>query len=432
MAVALTSKGHSVIGVDISDEIVEKIGKKQSPINEPGVQELLSNAIEKNLFRATHDFREAVSQSDISFIAVNTPKLENHNMDLSQVVNASEMVARALKEKPSFHVVAISSTVLPETAERIIKPILEEHSGKTAGKEFGLCVNPVFIALTTVVRDFLAPPVLVIGESDPRSGDLLLQLYNSVLAPQPETVRTTLFMAELIKMAHNAYATMKVAFINEIADLCSRIPDADITAFEAFLKAGGERSGRFLKSGLGFGGPCFPRDLNFFTDYMKKYLTESSLLESIEMANEKHADHVVAILENELQTLVGTRIAILGLSYKPNSSITEASFSLKLIERLLSKGVNLSVYDPQVHHLEDFEIEISKTVEDALRNSDACILATPWDEFKTLGVPFFKKTMRRSVVLDPWGALDLKDNEKFDRYLRLGKGSAPLQAFLRK
>lgn len=437
MAMAIASKGHRVIGVDIDEGIIRKLKTGQSHISEARVPELLTQTINRGLFEPTQDFSKAVFESDLSFIAVNTPQKPDGNMGLEQAVEAAKKLAQPLKQKKTFHVVAVSSTILPETTDRLLKPILEEETNKTAGKDFGLCVNPVFIALTTVVRDFLNPPAVVIGESDQRSGDLIDQLYTSICENQPKHIRTTLLMAELIKMTHNAYATAKMAFINEIADLCSKVPGADIRALTEFFRAGGERPGKFLEAGLGFGGPCFPRDLEFFTNYVKTKLSESPLLESIQISNRRHAAHLVGLLEDELSSLKNRKVAVLGLSYKPNSDITESSFSLNLIELLVFRGAVVSAYDPAVKECPwkirgDFKIH--KNIPETLKEADACIVATPWDEFKKLRALDFERTMKQTILLDPWRLYERESREAFHRYLPVGIGavSAELQSLFQK
>ncbi len=406
MALAIAGKGHRVIGVDISDEVIRKLKLKESHIQEPQVCELLIQTTDQGLFEPTQDFSKAIFESDLSMISVNTSQKADGSMDLEQVKDAAKKLAHVIKQKKSFHIIAVSSTILPETTDRILTPLIEEESQKKAGEDFGLCVNPVFIALTSVVRDFLNPPVVVIGESDKTSGAFLDQLYHSICQNRPQHVHTTALMAELIKMAHNAYATTKMAFINEMADLCSKIEGADIEALTEFFRAGGERPGKFLEAGTGFGGPCFPRDLRFFANYAKARLPALPLLESISASNAWHAAHLVDLLEDELGSLKKRKVAVLGLSYKPNSDITEASFSIRIIESLLSKEAIVSAYDPIVKEVnqwegsENFKIHINAL--DALRDADACIVATPWGEFKKLKVRDFENTMKQTVVVDPW------------------------------
>ena len=436
MAVAIASKTHQVIGVDTSPLVLQKIKAGISPIQEPEVETFLRRLMDEGRFRATSDFETAVFESELSFIAVNTPEQIDGGMDLSQVKTASQMIAQVLKEKSDFHVIATSSTILPETTDRVLKPICEEISGKKAGKDFGLCVNPVFIALTTVVRDFLSPPVVVIGESDKRSGDILSQLYSSICNNQPHHIRTSPLMAEFIKMAHNAYATTKMAFMNEMAGACSRIPDADVRVLTQFFQLGGERAGRFLEAGLGFGGPCFPRDLRFFLNYLKTRMPETPLVEAIQHSNQEHAVRIVELIEEELGQLRNRKISILGLAYKPNIAIAEESFSLKLIDVLLLKGTEIIVFDPRVKELKKIEpngkLHMASHMGKALADSECCILATPWEELRHMEPAQFKQQMKKAFVFDPWRFYERSKIEKnVDRYLSLGVSSGQDQVVSR-
>lgn len=426
LACTIANKGHQVIGVDISPKALESLKQGKSHIDEPQVDRLLGQALSRRSFSVTSDFEEAIRNTDLTFIAVNTPDKADDTMDLSQIQESCDRIGSALKSKRNFHVIAISSTILPETLDRIAIPALGKNSLKTCGRDFGVCANPVFIALSTVVKDLLNPPVVVIGQSDSKSGAILHQFYDTFTENHAPIIHTTKVMAEFIKLAHNAYCTNKMAFINEMAAICSHIPGADIHALTQFFKAGGERQGRFLQAGLGFGGPCFPRDLRFFINYSGAKTSGISLLEAIDHSNREYPKKIVDLLEKELKaSLNGKRITVLGLSYKPNSNITERSFSLRLIEALESEGAQIKAFDPKVKSIPAKDASVSFKICDslnqALENSELALIATPWKEFEHLDSETLVEWMKEPVLFDPW---HLVPPEKFRdthaRYIALG------------
>lgn len=429
MAVAISRAGHHVVGVDVDEARVAAIARGASPISEPGMDDLIKEALAGGRLRVTTDYRTAVGDSSISIIAVNTPDGPDGNMDLGQIRRASQAIGSALRDKRDFHIVAISSTILPGTSTDLVRPTLEQYSGKKCGADFGVCASPVFIALSTVVWDFLNPPVVVIGESDERVGRIMADFYAGLCQNKPQILRTTPLTAELIKMTHNAFATCKMAFINEIGVLCSRLPGADVRAITRFFQCGGERAGRFLTAGLGFGGPCFPRDLKFFLLYSASKGYKPTLMSAIEESNARHAREMVKLIEKSSGGLKGRVAAILGLAYKPEVDIIENSFSLELTRLIREKGASVRVYDPMAMQscrgvLGDGPVYASSAIE-ALRGAELCVLTTPWKEFEGLKSADFKAHMKRSLIFDPWGLYDADSfAEDLDGYIRLGDGSS--------
>lgn len=427
MAIAIAKMGHQVVGVDVDERRVASIAKGTSPISEPGMDGLLKEALASRRFQITTDYQTAVGNSSISIIAVNTPDGPDGNMDLSQIRESSQAIGNALRNKRDFHIVAVSSTILPGTTTDLVRPTLEQYSGKRCGEDFGVCASPVFIALATVVRDFLNPPVVVLGEGDERVGKTMADFYAGLCQNKPQILRTTPLTAELIKMTHNAFATCKMAFINEIGVLCSRLSGADVRAITKFFQHGGERAGKFLTAGLGFGGPCFPRDLKFFLSYSETMGYRPTLIRAVGESNVRHTHEIIRLIEESSGELKGRVTAILGLAYKPGVDIIENSFSLVLTKLIQEKGASVRVYDPMAMRncrevLGNGFVYASSAIE-ALRGAELCILTTPWKEFKELKSADFKAQMKRSLVFDPWGLFDADSfAEDLDGYVRLGDG----------
>jgi len=308
----------------------------------------------------------------------------------------------------------VYSTILPETTDLKLRPLLEKVSGKKVGQSIGLSANPVFIALTTVIRDFLNPPVVLIGASDPRTSKWLVNFYEKICENDPPILETTPLTAEIIKLAHNAYCTSKMAFMNEVADLCAQVRGADIRKVEEFFRIGGERAGQFLRAGFGFGGPCFPRDLRFFLNYIKKRGLRPPFLGAIGKSNEEHARELVRQIRNRVGSLEEKKVALLGLTYKPGVRNFEDSFSLRLIRELAFEKARVSAYDSLLksrasrnglpRSFSKARLSFRRTLHEALKGADVCILAHPSSEFLNLKKKDFFG-MNHPFIFDPWGVL---------------------------
>jgi UDPglucose 6-dehydrogenase len=346
--VCLASRGFEVIGVDVESSKVEAVNRGEAPFYEPGLSELLRDALERGLFRATIDAREAVLASDITFICVGTPSLPDGSVDLKYVESAARAVGRALRGKEGWHLVAIRSTVPPGTCGGLVKKTLEEESGKRAGEGFGLCANPEFTKEGSAVNDTFNPDRIVIGELDERSGSTLESLYREFHGGNPPPiVRTSLVNAELIKYASNAFLAMKVSFINEIANIAQRIPGADIEVVARGIGFDKRIGPLFLRAGLGFGGSCFPKDLRALIRFSESVNYEPKILKAVLEVNERQPYKAIELAKALTGSLEGKRVAVLGLAFKPNTDDIREAVALKVVRVLLSEGARATVYDPK-------------------------------------------------------------------------------------
>jgi len=216
-AACLAADGHEVLGIDIDRTKVESINRGGSPVVEPGLSELINRGVASKKLRAT---AEAIEDADISIVCVGTPSNENGSLSLKYISRATEHIGDFLRTKDSYHLVCIRSTVLPGTVETHVIPILEQHSQRKAGRDFGVCMNPEFLREGSSIRDYYCPPFTIIGELDSRSGDIVQQLYSRISAPM---IRTKVTVAEMVKYAGNAFHALKIAFANEIGNLCKRL-----------------------------------------------------------------------------------------------------------------------------------------------------------------------------------------------------------------
>lgn len=342
-AACLAKDGHRVVGVDPNETKVELINEGSSPIVEKDLGELLKSGAENGLISATVDAREAVLGTDVSFICVGTPSQSNGSLDLGFVRKVCGEIGRALKEKDAFHVVVARSTMLPGSMNDVVIPALEEASGKTAGVDFGVCNNPEFLREGTAVYDFFNPPKTVIGETDKGSGDIMVQLYEKLDAP---LVRTDIRTAEMVKYTDNVWHALKVAFANEIGNICKATQIDGHEVMKIFcqdLKL--NLSPYYMKPGFAFGGSCLPKDVRALNYKAKSLDLELPIIGSILANNQKQ-------IERGLDMIIekgNKKVSVLGFSFKAGTDDLRESPIVDVIERLIGKGYDLRLYDNNVN-----------------------------------------------------------------------------------
>lgn len=372
--------GHSVICVDIDPEKIQKINKGISPIYEQGLEDLLSTY--KDKITATTDYQNALENTDVTFLCVGTPSMKNGSIDVSYLKDATRQIATILKNKKTWHLIVVKSTVLPGTTQRIVLPLLEKFSEKKVGTDIGLAMNPEFLKEGVAIQDFLQPDRIVIGFYDEKSRTTLQELYKNFTCP---LVQTSLSAAEMIKYASNAFLATKISFINEIGNLCKHL---GIDSYEVATGMGlDSRIGRpFLDSGIGWGGSCFPKDIDALIAWAKEIKEPTKIIESTKEVNTDQPLRLVKILQKHIPRLKGKTIGILGLAFKPDTDDIRDSRAIPIVKELLQKGARIKAYDPQA--MDNFKalfptIEYSKSATEIL-SSDAILITTKWKEFTTL------------------------------------------------
>lgn len=338
----LASDGHEVIGVDPVQTKVDLINAGNSTIVETEIAELISKAVQSGKLRATNKAADAIDKSELSFVCVGTPSQINGNLDLAHVRHVCEQIGRAMRNKRARHTVVIRSTILPGSMRNIIIPLLEEHSGKKAGADFGVCNNPEFLREGSAVKDFRCPPKTVIGEMDRSSGDALSALYVNLNAP---LIRTDLETAEMIKYMDNSWHALKIGFANEIGVLCKSFSVDAHKAMEIFLQDTKLNiSPAYLLPGFAFGGSCLPKDLRALGYAAKSHDLELPILNSILPSNELQVARGLKLIMEKGKK----RIGILGFSFKPGTDDLRESPMIEIIERLTGKGYDVRIYDRNV------------------------------------------------------------------------------------
>ncbi len=426
-AASWANRGFHVIGVDIQPELLKAIESGEVDDAEPPVATLLKKA--GPMISVTGDLKEGAEKSDVSFVIVPTPSEPNGGFSTRYVEQVLEPIGRAIRGKEGFHIVSIVSTVLPGSSDEVLKPLLERLSGKVCGKDFGLCYNPEFIALGEVVRGLLAPDFVLIGESDAHSGEELSNMYKKFCENNPPIVRMSLWNAELAKISVNVYVTMKISFANTLASLCEQVPGGDVDVVTRAVGLDSRIGSKYLRGGLGYGGPCFPRDNRAFSYIAEKLSNNARLSRATDQIN---VDHTKQLSQRILESLRGVetpQVTILGLTYKPNTFVVEESAAIDIAKSLSENSVIVKCYDPagmeQAMKRLPGKIQYASDVKESLSGSDFCVIATPWEEFKNLPPSIFLEKMRHPAVLDCWRILDRTKflaNQRI-RYLAVGLSS---------
>lgn len=418
MAAAIASRGFNVVGVDIDESVVSLVNNGEAPILETGLGELIAE--NRSRLRATTDVADAVHASDLTFVVVPTPSDEVGAFSIRYTAAAFADLGRAIADKDEYHLVVLTSTVLPGSTRYGLLPILEEESGKQCGTDFGLCYSPEFIALGSVIRDFLNPDFLLIGESDPRAGEILESCYSEIVRNAAPCRRMTFENAELAKIALNAYVTTKITFANMLAALCERIPGGDVDTVADALGLDRRVGRAYLTGGLGFGGPCFPRDNLALAHFAELVRVMPVLPLATHAANESIAD---AVIDRVGPRPPGSSVAVLGLAYKPSSNVTERAQGMTIAKRLASRHLHVIGYDPLATDAARAELDGRVHVVDSLEEclcAQVIILATPDPQFRGLSLAVLEDH-GVEIVVDCWRLLGGETRDGNLRYIPLGR-----------
>jgi UDPglucose 6-dehydrogenase len=428
--VCLAEKGHSVVCVDLDENKVNQINAGKTPIYEPGLPELLKRQIVNGRLRATTDLDEAVRESSLTLIAVGTP-FNRDRIDLTYVRTCAAQIGAALRKKKTYHVVVVKSTVVPGTTDDVVRPILEKESGRQAGRDFGVGMNPEFLSEGEAVNDFMQPDRIVLGGIDERTRKSLAMVYRSF--DRVPVLRTTNKTAEMIKYTSNALLATLISFSNEIGNLCSDLGGVDcvdvmkgVHLSHYLMPTTG--SGRvrapiasFVAAGCGFGGSCLPKDVKALIARGNGADSRMGLLKEVIRINEDQPRRMIELLKTRVADLRGISVAVLGLAFKPDTDDLRESPAIRLIELLLKEGARVLAYDPVAmpaarRAFIDQEITYCESLEEAVKRAKALLLVTSWKEFA--GIPrLMTKLNRHPVLVDGRRQLD---KDKVKNYLGVG------------
>jgi UDPglucose 6-dehydrogenase len=426
-AVCFADRGYEVILADQDSEKVSLVNQGVPPFYETGLEEILKRSVRSGKLRATVETKDAVLESDITFVAVGTPSRADGSINLAHVKDSSIEIGKALRSKSAYHLVVVRSTVVPGTTDDFVRGTIEKSSQKKAGRDFGLVMQPEFLGQGSAIHDTMNPDRIIVGEYDQRSGETLMNLYGDFFGEKlPPTLRVNLATAEMIKYASNAFLATKISFINEVANICENVPGVDVVKVAEGMGLDERIGKRFLHAGAGFGGSCFPKDVKAIVAFAKGRRYKTRILEAVLKVNKDQATHVVELAKNEFGNLRGRNVAVLGLSFKPGTDDLREAPSLRIIEALLREGAHVVAYDPvavaNARSTVGTRITYANSAQSCLQKADAALVATEWDEFRKLAAADFKKWMRQPLLIDARRIYDPETYRLETKYSAIGLG----------
>jgi UDPglucose 6-dehydrogenase len=407
MAAVFASRGFDVIGVDLNESVVQALNDGRAPVEEPGLQACLDAG--RGHLRATISFDDAVAESDISFVIVPTPSGADHRFRNDYVIDAVERIGETLRRVGGgrSHLVVVTSTVMPGSTGGVIRQALERSSGRHVGTDVGLCYSPEFIALGSVIRDLLNPDMVLIGECTPEYGDLLEQVYRATTVSSPSVQRMNFVNAEICKIAVNTFVTTKISYANMLSELCDHLADADVDAITAALGADTRIGAKYLKGGVSYGGPCFPRDNKAFAALARSHGVSCSIAEATDQINDRQTQRLLGAVAGV--AAVGARVSVFGLSYKLQTTVIEQSQGMALARALLDEGYRVTLADPLAAEAAGAElgdgVEATTDLSRAVAAADVVVITTPLPEIRAVAPEAFVRPLHPLPVVDPWGLL---------------------------
>ncbi len=420
LAACFSNKGFNVVGIDTNKKLVNLVNKGYSPIQETGLQNLLSKT--RGSLTAYLDHSRAIEETDITIVLVATPSNAAGRFSNKYLNSALKSLSEALKNSSkSYHLFIISSTVMPGSIEKKLVPIIEKFSGRRLDRGFGAAYVPDFVKLGSVIDDFYNPDFLLIGESNKFAGDITERIYKKMIKNKPPVHRTSLINTELAKVSLNCYLTTKISFANTLANVCEKIPGASVDTITNILGSDKRISPHYLKGALAFGGTCFPRDTRAFIALSKRIKYKPYLISAIDKVNEFQNKHLANIVLRTLKRKGIKGASILGLSFKPGTPVIQGSPAIPLINSLLKNNIRVYVYDPlaikNTKEVFGNVINYSKSLDSCLSHSNLWVITSPDPIFKKIE---HYKTNKKIVIIDCWRIIKSENlNKNFEIY-RIG------------
>jgi UDPglucose 6-dehydrogenase len=409
-AACFANKDIKVLASTHNKKKAVMINEGKAPFFEDGLQEIMDKIKKENpeFLQCLTDPIKAIQNTDISMITQGTPMRNDKSIDLSFIETTAEEIGEALKTKNKYHLVVVRSTVVPGTTRNLVGKTITKISGKEPGKDFGLCMQPEFLAEGRSIEDTLHPDRIVIGEYDEKSGGMLQEFYEYFYGDHLKNcpiLRMNLESAELVKYGNNCLLSTKISYANEFANFAQLVPNVDVVQVMKGVGLDYRINPRFLGAGVGFGGSCFHKDVNAIKAWAKFKGYNSRLLEAVLSINDDQAIKIVDIGEELAGKLAGKRVTLLGLSFKPGTDDMREAPSIRVVEELRKRNVkDIIGYDPKAKDTAEEifgdKIQYAETIEEALKNSECAFLITEWNEFKSLTPNDFKKHMKIPNLVD--------------------------------
>ncbi len=415
------------MALDLNKTFVDAINAGRAPVVEPLLQELITTHRER--LSATTRYEEAIENTSASFLIVPTPSNAEGVFINDYVIEACRAIGEVLRHKASYHLVVVTSTVMPGSTSTVIRAALEETSGKRCGVDFGLCYSPEFIALGSVITNLLNPDFVLIGESDEKAGDLLQSIYDTAVDNGAQAARMNFTNAEIVKISVNTYVTTKISYANMLAEICENIPGADVDVVTAAIGRDKRIGAKYLRGASGYGGPCFPRDNVAFSKLAAMVGTTADIAVSTDRINQRQAARLAERLGTRLNP--GARVGILEVAYKPDTPVVEELQGIFLAKTLIERGYTVLIYDAlaaeNARRVLGEKAEFVASMHECAQQVDALVIMTPNAEFKTLTPSDFQRSSPHKVfVLDVWRVLNPQEFADVCEHAMIGVG--PQQA----
>ena len=396
VAVCMAELGNDVVGVDVAKAKIVSLQEGKVPIYEPGLEEMLHRNQRESRIKFTTDLKQAIEHGEVIFIAVGTPMDGDHRADLSHVLGVAEHIGKHMN---GYKVIVDKSTVPVGTADKVAATV-KKHQPKPT--EFDVVSNPEFLREGEALQDFLIPDRVIIGIANGKARKVMEEVYRGIARTDRPIMFTNVKSAELIKYASNAMLATRISFMNELSRLCEKT-GGDIKEVAKGMGLDKRIGPRFLQAGAGYGGSCFPKDVQALIMTLKDEGCDASILEAVEKVNEEQKLSITTKLQKDLPELKGKTIALWGLAFKPKTDDMREAPSLAIIRELQKHGANIKTFDPVAEEsaaklLQN--VEYSKTPYDAAEDADALIVVTEWNEFRNLDMRKVKTSMKNPIMID--------------------------------
>ena len=411
LVTASARRGFDTIGVDIDSKKIERLKACKLDFFEPDMEAMLRESMSRNKVHFTTDIDCALQNSEITFLTVGTPlKDGSDKVDLSYVKNAIKRIAVSLRDKKTFHLLVVKSTLPPMTTESLILPIFK---GMIENKRMDVVVNPEFLREGFAMANILKPHLIVIGSNRRRSSLILEKYYRNFYETLPEIMHTNIPTAEMIKYTNNAFLATKISFINSISNICQNIPGADVNTIAHAIGKDSRIGPLFLQAGLGFGGSCLPKDLTGLIALSQEIGKTPEFFKAVKDVNDKQFMKVIEMMKEQGTLVEGNTVAVLGVAFKNGTDDIRDAVSVRVVEKLLEHKLRIRVHDPMA--LKNFRrifstrIAYSESITECLENSDCCIILTDWSMYKDLRPQDFLKQMKVGNIIDTRRVLNAKE-----------------------
>lgn len=399
---------------DCDIEVINSLKDKKCHINETNLENIFLSA-QKNMI-VCNSYEDIVKKSDITFIVVPTPSKDDGKFSNSYIISVLEQLSQCIKNKNKFHVIAVVSTIMPGSIQNEFIPLLEKISGKKNGINFDVVYNPEFVALGSIIHDFLNPDMILIGTDNEMSKNIIVDIYKKTCRNKPKFNIMSTTSAEITKLLLNCYITIKISFANDVASMCEKIKGAEIDKITEAIGSDSRIGSKYLRAGIGWGGTCFPRDNVALKAFSEDIGSGGTFIESVMDVNEKIIERVISIIKNSDINL-NSKISVWGLSYKPHTHIVEESQSIDIIKKLIYMGYNnIHVFDPQA--IESSKQVLGDSVKyhdnpySSAKDSELILILTNWPDFEKYNWDVIAKDVEeKCVLIDCWRCIKITSDK---------------------